>query len=76
MTFQISRKLVGAALLSLSLFAAPAVTAEILVSPDNLTTKMLLARLSGSVPNFEQMAMQTAAYRQADEFTRHEGAET
>jgi hypothetical protein len=76
MTLKTTRMIMGAALLSVSLLASPAMSAETLVSPDPVTTKMLLDRLSGDAPNFEDMAMKTQAYRAADEFTRHEVAKT
>jgi len=70
-----SKQFISAALLSLTLAFSPSATvANILVSPDGLTRQMLLDRLSGGVPNFDEMAKETGAYRQADEFTRHEVA--
>ncbi|MBO9428028.1 hypothetical protein [Sulfitobacter sp. R18_1] len=76
MTLKTTLKLANAALFSVLMLSTPAVSAEMLVSPDPVTSEMLLKRLSEGVPDFDNMAMKTDAYRAADEFTRHEVAKT
>lgn len=69
MTNPTFRILAGAVFAGLAL-AAPAPAQDVIVSPDTELRVLLREKLSGRVPDFDELARRSAAVRQADEFSR------
>lgn len=66
----VSQTLKAAAVAALLSTAAPVFADNLLVSPPPGTLQLLFEKLNGSVPDYEKLARNTQAVRNASEFTR------